>query len=36
MASHERVIRRHPDQWYMFRRMWQQRAAGWLDAPGDG
>jgi lauroyl/myristoyl acyltransferase len=22
MASHERIIRRYPDQWYMFRRMW--------------
>jgi lauroyl/myristoyl acyltransferase len=22
MSAHERIIRRHPDQWYMFRRMW--------------
>jgi KDO2-lipid IV(A) lauroyltransferase len=22
MAAHERFIRRYPDQWYMFRRMW--------------
>jgi len=22
MVAHERVIRRYPDQWYMFRRMW--------------
>lgn len=28
MAAHERVIRRYPDQWYMFRRMWA--------APRDG
>lgn len=24
MASHECMIRRHPEQWYMFRRFWQQ------------
>jgi KDO2-lipid IV(A) lauroyltransferase len=23
MAAHERVIKRHPDQWYAFRRMWR-------------
>lgn len=30
MAAHERFIRRFPDQWYMFRRMWpeQPRRAG--------
>src|SRR5690606_32578559 len=27
VASHERFIREHPDQWYMFRRMWPRRAA---------
>ncbi len=26
LSAHERVIRRHPDQWYMFRRMWPRRA----------
>ncbi len=24
MASHEQIIRDHPDQWYMFRRMWPE------------
>jgi KDO2-lipid IV(A) lauroyltransferase len=30
LEAHERVIRRHPDQWYMFRRMWPRdsRQAG--------
>ena len=23
MAAHERIIRRYPEQWYMFRQMWQ-------------
>jgi len=27
MAAHERVIRRYPEQWYMFRRMWPAEAA---------
>ncbi len=26
LAAHERVIRRYPDQWYMFRRMWPAAA----------
>lgn len=26
IEAHERVIRRHPEQWYMFRRMWQAQA----------
>ncbi|HLZ70979.1 MAG TPA: lysophospholipid acyltransferase family protein [Dehalococcoidia bacterium] len=25
LQAHERVIRRHPEQWYMFRRMWPRR-----------
>ncbi len=25
VSAHERVIRRHPDQWFMFRRMWPAR-----------
>lgn len=28
MRSHERFIREHPEQWYMFREMWPRRAAG--------
>ena len=28
MDSHERFIRRFPDQWYMFRPMWGREAAG--------
>ena len=27
MDAHERFIRAHPDQWYMFRPMWTKRAA---------
>lgn len=27
VAAHERFIREHPDQWYMFRRMWPRGAA---------
>lgn len=27
VQAHERVIRRYPDQWYMFRRMWPGAAA---------
>jgi KDO2-lipid IV(A) lauroyltransferase len=27
MDSHERFIRRYPDQWYMFREMWPRRTA---------
>lgn len=27
MASMERTIRRHPDQWFIFRRMWDNRVA---------
>lgn len=32
MASHERFIRRHPEQWYMFRELWPQDGA----APSTG
>lgn len=27
MRSHERVLRRYPDQWYMFRRFWEETSS---------
>ncbi len=33
MASHERIIREHPEQWYMFRRMWPPRDAAGQNVP---
>jgi len=32
VASHERVIRRYPDQWYMFRSMWNPNGRDQLPA----
>ena len=35
MQEIEAIIRSHPDQWYMFRQMWPERAS-WQSQPGAG
>ncbi len=32
-SAHERFIRRYPDQWYIFRRMWPARLAAAAGEP---